>query len=155
MMKMNNSNLKRKSGILNDLLNEISPVQNMQVTTKMKLSARIADLIEANGLGKGEFAKMANKNSSEVSKWLSGTQNFTIDTLSEIAVALGVTVADLFVSKNVQVVNEFKIVVSIPNIQPALNYITPLDFNSKGLDKLSNKNHFSYSPNIPFYEILS
>ena len=32
----------------------------------------------------------------EITKWLSGTQNFTVDILTAIALTLGVEIADLF-----------------------------------------------------------
>jgi transcriptional regulator with XRE-family HTH domain len=68
-----------------------------------------------------------NKNPSEITKWLSGTQNFTIDTLSEIAVALEISITELFIPKQIQVLNEVHFVLSLQNAQPAVQYFTPFN----------------------------
>ena len=88
-MKNKTSARKHSSKLLKELLSELTPIEKMQTSTKMALAARIEDLISARGWGKREFAEKVNKNPSEITKWLSGTQNFTIDTLSEIAITLG------------------------------------------------------------------
>ncbi len=125
-MKTNNPARKYKSRIVTELLSEITPVEKIQTSTKMTLAARLDDLIAARGWGKSEFAEKVNKNPSEITKWLSGTQNFTIDTLAEIAVALGMSVVELFAPKRVQVINKVKIVVKVEHVQPALHYFTPV-----------------------------
>jgi transcriptional regulator with XRE-family HTH domain len=126
-MKMNNTTKRRKSRIISELLNEITPVEKMQASTKMTLAARIDDLLLKRGYGKSEFAEKMNKNPSEITKWLSGTQNFTIDTLSEIAVALEISITELFIPKQIQVLNEVHFVLSLQNAQPAVQYFTPFN----------------------------
>lgn len=81
------------------LMSEITPQEKRQTRTKMGLAARISDLIRTQSMSKSEFAEKMSKNPSEISKWLSGTHNFTIDTLVEIATALNVEVGELFVSE--------------------------------------------------------
>jgi predicted transcriptional regulator len=102
-MKTNNPARKYRSRIVSELLNEITPVEKMQTSTKMILAARIDDLISASGFSKSEFAEKVNKNPSETTKWLSGSQNSTIDTLIEIAVALNISVPELFAPKQLQI----------------------------------------------------
>ena len=126
-MKMNNTTKRRKSRIISELLNEITPVEKMQASIKMTLAARIDDLLLKRGYGKSEFAEKMNKNPSEITKWLSGTQNFTIDTLSEIAVALEISITELFIPKQIQVLNEVHFVLSLQNAQPAVQYFTPFN----------------------------
>jgi transcriptional regulator with XRE-family HTH domain len=125
-MKTNNPARKHRSRVVSELLNEITPAEKMQTSTKMILAARLDDLISARRWGKSEFAEKVNKNPSEITKWLSGTQNFTIDTLAEIAVVLGVSVAELFTPMQVQVVNKVHIVVKVEQVQPSVPYYTPL-----------------------------
>ena len=124
---MNNNKTARKysSPIIGELLGEITPVEKLQATTKMTIAARLDDLIKARGWGKSEFAEKVNKNPSEITKWLSGTQNFTIDILSEIAVALKMPVTELFAPKQVQVINKVHYVVSVRERQPGIKYVTP------------------------------
>ncbi len=83
---------------IQDIENNTPPLIKMQVSSKMRIAARIADLIKENGWSKSEFASKVNKLPSEVTKWLSGTHNFTIDTLCEIAVALNVNLFDILIT---------------------------------------------------------
>lgn len=124
-MKMNKPARKHRSRVVSELLSEITPVEKMQTRTKMTLAARLDDLLKARGWGKSEFAERVNKNPSEITRWLSGTQNFTVDTLAEIAEVLGMSVAELFAPKQVQVVNKVHIVVQVKEVQPSLPYYTP------------------------------
>jgi len=86
---------KYNSSILQDLLSDISPLEMEKTKIKMKIAATIEDLIKARGWSKSQFAKKLSKEPSEVSKWLSGNQNFTIDILTEISYTLKVSVNDL------------------------------------------------------------
>ena len=79
---------------------KLNSVEKMQVRIKMQLAARQDDLIRESGLNKSEFASKLDKNPSEISKWLSGTHNFTIDTLVEISEALNIHVQELFVTES-------------------------------------------------------
>lgn len=65
---------KHTSPVINQLLDEITPVEKMQTNIKMTLAARLYDLITARGWSKSEFAQKVNKNPSGITKWLSGTQ---------------------------------------------------------------------------------
>lgn len=72
------------------LLAEVTPREHAQILNQMRMAVRIADAIDAKGWSKSEFAAAIGKAPSEVSRWLSGTHNFTLDTLSDIEVVLGV-----------------------------------------------------------------
>ncbi|MCX6272552.1 MAG: helix-turn-helix domain-containing protein [Bacteroidetes bacterium] len=50
---------------------------------------RIYDILERKGLEQKVLAKSLNKYESEISKWLKGDHNFTIQTLSKIEAILG------------------------------------------------------------------
>ena len=56
----------------------------------MLVANKIADALKAKGISQKRFAKMTGKSESEVSEWLSGDRNFTIDTLSDIQKFLGI-----------------------------------------------------------------
>lgn len=58
----------------------------------MRIAAQIDDGMKAAGLSKIEFAKLMHKQPSVITKWLSGTHNFTADTLSEISSALNIEI---------------------------------------------------------------
>lgn len=80
-----------KSDILQKLDKESSVIYD-KVAAKMRTAARIADAMQSAGLSKSQFAKKMGKSPSEITKWLSGTHNFTIDSLQEISAALGVEI---------------------------------------------------------------
>lgn len=50
---------------------------------------RIHEVLVERGLRQKDLAAMLGKNESEVSKWMRGTHNFTIETISQIEKALG------------------------------------------------------------------
>lgn len=65
----------------------------MDVRTQVNWSFAIADKIDARlkkvGMTQKEFAKKVGKTEPEVSRWLSGTHNFTLRTLAKISSVLG------------------------------------------------------------------
>ena len=65
----------------------------------MRTAARIADAMKAAGLNKSQFARKMGKSPSEITKWLSGTHNFTIDTLVSIEAALGAPILQVYHGK--------------------------------------------------------
>lgn len=103
---------KHNSSSLQDLLDEITPLEMEQTKNKMQLAARIEDLMKAKGWSKSQLAKEMGKNPSEVTKWLSGTQNFTIDVLTEIASTLGVTLTTIFEKNQTQVISKNEIILT-------------------------------------------
>lgn len=130
---MNKTTKARKynSSKLQELLDEVSPLEMEQTKVKMQLAARIEDFMRAKGWNKSQFAEKVGKNPSEITKWFSGTQNFTTDVLTEIASALGVELPALFGKKQVQVIYRKEIVVKSPVTQPTIVMTTPM---SQGID---------------------
>lgn len=84
---------KMRSNILQRLENE-SAATYEKTAMRMRLAIKIADAIAQSGFTQKEFAERMNKKPSEISKWLSGTHNFTIDTLYDISRELGITLID-------------------------------------------------------------
>ena len=72
------------SSLIESLLAEITPAEHERTLNQMMMSARIEDGIIAKGWSKGEFAKQIGQTPSTISKWLSGSHNFTLDTLTDI-----------------------------------------------------------------------
>lgn len=125
---MNKTTNARKyhSSKLQELLDEITPLEMEPTKIKMQLAVRIEDLMKSKGWNKSQFAEKVGKNPSEITKWLSGTQNFTTDVLTEIAFALGVELTALFGKKPSQVIYRKEFVVKSVAQQPTLIMITPL-----------------------------
>ena len=82
-MKTKNPELYN-SNIIDEMFNEISQEDFEKTNKKMKLAIKIADSIKSNGWKKSEFAKIIKQQPSVISKWLSGTHNFTTDTLIDL-----------------------------------------------------------------------
>lgn len=78
-MKSNNMSSLEK------ILEEITPKEQHRTDVRMQLAAAIADAMEEKGWNKKKLMEaMGKKNPSEVTRWLSGTHNFTMDTLTDL-----------------------------------------------------------------------
>ena len=99
---------KNSSKVIDDLLDEITPVEMQQTKMKMLIAARMDDRMKELGINKVGFAMKLNKNPSEITKWLSGTQNFTIEILVEICSGLEMELGHLLRS------DEVKTTITIP-----------------------------------------
>lgn len=64
-----------------------------EVRRRVDLSFLIVDkihaILEQRGLRQKDLARMLDKRESEISKWMRGTHNFTIETISQIEKVLG------------------------------------------------------------------
>lgn len=56
---------------------------------------RIHSIFEEKGLRQKDLASMLGKKESEISKWMRGTHNFTIDTITSIENALGTPILQI------------------------------------------------------------
>lgn len=83
------------SSLLQTLAKETSHLESEQAEAKMRIAANIDDLLRHRAWTQAQFAAAVNKQASEISKWLSGTHNFTVDTLVQIALVLEVRLMDL------------------------------------------------------------
>jgi transcriptional regulator with XRE-family HTH domain len=88
---------------LEELRSETSPQLSEQISKRMKLAAQIDDVLMSRGLTNREFAFMMGKKPSEITRWLSGTHNFTTETLWEIERVLQIQLLTSSVSdKNIE-----------------------------------------------------
>ncbi|MGK9367942.1 helix-turn-helix domain-containing protein [Melioribacter sp. Ez-97] len=55
----------------------------------MGIAASIEDILKKKAMTQRELAERMNKKESEVSRWLSGSHNFTFETIAKIEEALG------------------------------------------------------------------
>jgi transcriptional regulator with XRE-family HTH domain len=62
----------------------------------MEIAMLLGKIRDQKGWSNSKFAKTVGVNESEVSKWLGGTQNFTIRTIAKIENALGVEIVRQF-----------------------------------------------------------
>ena len=89
-MKTRNKAENYSSQAIDNIFNALSAEELKRTEQKMLLAAKIEDGINRKKWKKSEFAEKIGKSPSEVSKWLSGTHNFTADTLWDIEMVLGI-----------------------------------------------------------------
>jgi ribosome-binding protein aMBF1 (putative translation factor) len=122
-MKMNKAR-EYFSQEVEDIKQLITPQRREQSKKRMLLAARIDDKIRERGLSNQEFAFMMGKKPSEISKWLSGTHNFTTETLWEIERVLNIQlVAGPIPLNREQELNEMKAFVAEEVIKALDKYI--------------------------------
>jgi hypothetical protein len=79
------------SKLIDDLLDSTDPVEQAKVDAKMLIAAKIADAMKAKSWRNTDLLRAVNKETpSIVTKWLSGTHNFTVDKLVELGHALDI-----------------------------------------------------------------
>lgn len=87
---MNNNNL------IEELIDLISPDESLRIENRMLIAVKIGEAIKAKGWKKKDIMKALGKtNQSEVTKWLSGTHNFTVDLLTDLGRVLDVNFLNL------------------------------------------------------------
>lgn len=105
-----------KDDALNSLFSEITPSEQAKTDAKMLLAVKIADAMQAKGWNKTRLMKeMRKTNPSEITRWLSGTQNFTVDTLVDLERVLEVKLLDLGETKSPErTIKQYKIDILVP-----------------------------------------
>ena len=73
----------------------VSPEVRRRVDLTLLIVDRIHSILEEKGLKQKDLANMLGKKDSEISKWMRGTHNFTIDTISSIENALGTPILQI------------------------------------------------------------
>jgi transcriptional regulator with XRE-family HTH domain len=100
MVNFDDINENYSSDLVDGLLDSITPEEQEQTDYKMKLSAKIYAGLKAKGWKSLDLANALNlKSPSLVSKWLSGTHNFTVDTLVDIQRVLNIKLLNVELSQ--------------------------------------------------------
>lgn len=60
------------------------------IERNLEITQQVCVILKNRRIKKTEFAKMLGKKPSEVSKWLSGTHNLTLKSITKMEIALGV-----------------------------------------------------------------
>lgn len=79
----------KRSSIIESRRAKVSPEVRRRVDLSFLIVDRIHAILEQRGLRQKDLASMLDKNESEISKWMRGTHNFTIETISQIEKVLG------------------------------------------------------------------
>ncbi|MBV7530668.1 helix-turn-helix domain-containing protein [Chitinophaga sp. sic0106] len=96
MKKFEDIGKKHHSELLEDLVGKITPAEQEKVDYKMGIAAKIGFAMKKKGWKQIDLMKALDINSpSIISKYLSGTHNFTVDTLIEIGQALDIDLLNI------------------------------------------------------------
>lgn len=82
----------KRSSIIESRRAKVSPEIRRRVDLSFLIVDRIHNILESKGLKQKDLANMLGKNESEISKWMRGTHNFTIETISSIEKVLGIPI---------------------------------------------------------------
>ena len=70
-------------------LDQVSSETKVYVTHAMAIAVRIDYLLKQKSWSGAELARLLEKSPSEISRWLSGTHNFTLETLAKLESVFG------------------------------------------------------------------
>ena len=90
-----NSPRKHTSKTIQRINSSGDKVRRARLSKKMRIAAKISNTLETLSWNDKDLASRLDKYSSEISKWLKGDHNFTIDTLSDIEEILNIKLLDL------------------------------------------------------------
>lgn len=77
------------SELFKECLDRVPEDIRLETDWSFAISDKIADALEKKGMTQKMFAKQIGKTETEVSRWLSGTHNFTLRTMARISSVLG------------------------------------------------------------------
>jgi len=91
------------SPAIDELTDETDEKEYKRTEKRMMMAARIDEARRSKGWKNKDLAKALEKKPSEISKYLSGTHNFTVDTLSDLEEVLGIQLLSLKVKPKTQI----------------------------------------------------
>lgn len=89
----------KRSSILENRRKSVSPYVREKVNLSFQIVDRIHEILKSKGLNQKDLANMLGKSEAEISKWMRGTHNFTIDTLAKIETALDAPIVEVCFEK--------------------------------------------------------
>ncbi len=89
----------KRSSVLEQRRKLVNPEVRQSVDLSFQIVDRIHEILTERNLRQKDLAILLGKNEAEVSKWMRGTHNFTIDTLVSIEKALNAPIVEVYQSK--------------------------------------------------------
>lgn len=94
----------KRSKILEERRKHVNPETRKSVELSFQIVDRIHEILEEKNLKQKDLAALLGKKEAEISKWMRGTHNFTIDTLVSIEAALEAPILQVFHHEDLQTV---------------------------------------------------
>lgn len=82
----------KRNSIIEARRAKVSPEARRRVDLSFLIVDRIHSILKEKGLKQKDLANMLGKKESEISKWMRGTHNFTLETISSIENVLGIPI---------------------------------------------------------------
>lgn len=82
----------KRNSIIEARRAKVSPEVRRRVDLSFLIVDRIHSILKEKGLKQKDLANMLGKKESEISKWMRGTHNFTLETISSIENVLGIPI---------------------------------------------------------------
>ncbi|MDE6716200.1 MAG: helix-turn-helix domain-containing protein [Muribaculaceae bacterium] len=79
----------KRNSIIEARRAKVSPEIKNRVNLSFMIVDKIHSILEEKGLKQKDLANLLGKKDSEISKWMRGTHNFTIETITSIENVLG------------------------------------------------------------------
>ncbi|MEI6348158.1 MAG: helix-turn-helix transcriptional regulator [Bacteroidota bacterium] len=79
----------KRNSLIEKIRNEITEDIKREVDLSFEISDRISEILAKQNKTQRDLAKSLHKSEAEVSKWMHGTHNFTINTIAKIEMVLG------------------------------------------------------------------
>ena len=89
----------KRSDILEKRRRLVSPEARASVALSFRIVDRIHNILDEKGLKQKDLAERLGKSEAEISKWMRGTHNFTIDTIASIEAALDAPILQVYHSQ--------------------------------------------------------
>lgn len=106
MSNFDEINENYSSPLTQELLNSVTREEQERIDYKMMLAAKIYAALKSKGWKSLDLAQALElKSPSLISKWLSGTHNFTVDTLVDIQRVLGINLVNAQVNQSTSTLN--------------------------------------------------
>lgn len=86
----------KRSSVLEQRRQQVKPEVRASVALSFRIADRIHEILEEQGLKQKDLADRLGKSEAEISKWMRGTHNFTIDTLISIETVLNATILQVY-----------------------------------------------------------
>lgn len=85
----------KKNSLLESIRQKTPAYIKREINLSFYIVDRISEILESKGMTQKDLADLLGKKESEISKWMTGTQNFTIRSIAKIESALKVSIFDI------------------------------------------------------------
>jgi transcriptional regulator with XRE-family HTH domain len=110
------------SKVLERIKDRIPPYRKRMIRISVDIGTQIHEYMKSDGINQRVLAEKLGKKESEISKWLSGSHNFTIETVAKIEDVFGkrIILVPLYATQDLGYTYEMKVTVN-SSVSDAVN----------------------------------